>query len=43
MVATRRLGHIFRTNGRAFIVAFDHGMIDGLARGMEQPAAGCSR
>lgn len=35
---TRRLNHIFRPDGRAFIVAFDHGMIDGPAKGMEQPA-----
>jgi len=34
----RRLNHIFRPDGRAFIVAFDHGMIDGPAKGMEQPA-----
>jgi DhnA family fructose-bisphosphate aldolase class Ia len=34
----RRLNHIFQPDGRAFIVAFDHGMIDGPARGMEQPA-----
>lgn len=36
---TRRLNRIFRPNGRALIVAFDHGMIDGPAKGMEQPAA----
>ncbi len=35
---TRRLRHIFRPDGRAFIVAFDHGMIDGPAKGIEQPA-----
>lgn len=35
---TRRLKHIFKPDGRAFIVAFDHGMIDGPAKGMEQPA-----
>lgn len=35
----RRLHHIFRPDGRALIVAFDHGMIDGPAQGMEQPAA----
>jgi len=34
---TRRLKHIFRPDGRAFIVAFDHGMIDGPAQGIEQP------
>jgi DhnA family fructose-bisphosphate aldolase class Ia len=38
MVTTRRLGHIFRPNGRALIVAFDHAMIDGPTKGMEQPA-----
>jgi class I fructose-bisphosphate aldolase/fructose-bisphosphate aldolase/2-amino-3,7-dideoxy-D-threo-hept-6-ulosonate synthase len=32
------LNRIFRPDGRAFIVAFDHGMLDGPARGMEQPA-----
>ncbi len=37
-MTTRRLNHIFRPDGRAFIVAFDHGMIDGPAKGMEQPA-----
>jgi fructose-bisphosphate aldolase, class I len=37
-MVTRRLNHIFRPNGRAFIVAFDHGMLDGPAKGMEQPA-----
>ncbi|NOX60541.1 MAG: deoxyribose-phosphate aldolase [Chloroflexi bacterium] len=36
---TRRLHHIFQADGRALIVAFDHGLIDGPARGMEQPAA----
>ncbi len=34
---TRRLKHIFKPDGRAFIVAFDHGMIDGPAKGIEQP------
>jgi DhnA family fructose-bisphosphate aldolase class Ia len=38
MSVTRRLNHIFRPNGRALIVAFDHGLIDGPAKGMEQPA-----
>jgi len=37
-MTVRRLNRIFRPDGRAFIVAFDHGMIDGPARGMEQPA-----
>lgn len=36
-MTTRRLNHIFRTDGRALIVAFDHGLIDGPAKGMEQP------
>ena len=35
----RRLNRIFQSNGRAFIVAFDHGLLDGPAPGMEQPAA----
>ncbi len=35
----RRLNKIFQPDGRAFIVAFDHGMLDGPAPGMEQPAA----
>jgi len=35
---TRRLNRIFRADGRSLIVAFDHGMIDGPAKGMEQPA-----
>jgi DhnA family fructose-bisphosphate aldolase class Ia len=39
MPVTRRLSHIFRSNGCALIVAFDHGMIDGPAKGMEQPAS----
>ncbi len=38
MSRIRRLNHIFRPDGRALIVAFDHGMIDGPAKGMEQPA-----
>ena len=38
MSPTRRLNRIFRSDGRALIVAFDHGMIDGPAKGMEQPA-----
>jgi DhnA family fructose-bisphosphate aldolase class Ia len=33
----RRIHQIFKPDGRAFIVAFDHGMIDGPAKGMEQP------
>ncbi len=38
MSQTRRLNRIFRPDGRALIVAFDHGMIDGPCKGMEQPA-----
>lgn len=34
----RRLNRIFRPDGRTLIVAFDHGLIDGPAKGMEQPA-----
>jgi DhnA family fructose-bisphosphate aldolase class Ia len=34
---TRRFNRIFRADGRALIVAFDHGMIDGPTKGMEQP------
>jgi len=37
MSTTRRLNRIFQADGRALIVAFDHGMIDGPAKGMEQP------
>ena len=33
----RRMHKIFQPDGRAFIVAFDHGMLDGPAPGMEQP------
>jgi DhnA family fructose-bisphosphate aldolase class Ia len=39
MSITRRLNRIFRPDGRALIVAFDHGMLDGPAPGMEQPGA----
>ena len=35
---TRRLNRIFRRDGRALIVAFDHGLIDGPAKGMVHPA-----
>jgi len=37
MSPTRRLNRIFRPDGRVLIVAFDHGMIEGPAKGMEQP------
>ena len=34
----RRLNQIFRNDGRALIVAFDHGLTEGPARGMENPS-----
>jgi DhnA family fructose-bisphosphate aldolase class Ia len=34
----RRLNRIFRPDGRALIVAMDHGLIDGPCKGLEQPA-----
>jgi len=43
MTVIRRLSHIFRTDGRALIVAFDHGMLDGPAKGMENPARTLAR
>ncbi len=39
----RRLNKIFQPDGRALIVAFDHGLIDGPAKGMEQPAKTLSK
>ncbi len=38
MTTTRRLNHIFQPDGKALIVALDHGLIDGPARGLENPA-----
>ncbi len=35
----RRLNHIFQPDGRALIVALDHGLIDGPAAGLENPAS----
>lgn len=35
---TRRLNRIFRPDGRALIVAMDHGLIDGPCAGLENPA-----
>ena len=35
MQHNRRLEHIFRANGRALIVAMDHGLLDGPKRGLE--------
>ena len=34
---TRRLRHIFRPDGRALIVAIDHGMTEGPVKGLEAP------
>lgn len=39
MSTTRRLNHIFAPDGRALIVAIDHGLIDGPCPGWEDPAA----
>ena len=38
MLSNRRLGRIFRSSGRALIVALDHGLLDGPCRGLEDPA-----
>jgi len=35
----RRMNHIFRADGKALIVAMDHGLIDGPCRGLESPDA----
>lgn len=35
---TRRLNRIFRPDGRTLIVALDHGMTEGPAKGLENPA-----
>lgn len=37
-MTVRRLSRIFRPDGRAVIVALDHGLIDGICPGFEQPA-----
>jgi DhnA family fructose-bisphosphate aldolase class Ia len=37
-MTTRRLNRIFRVDGRAVIVALDHGLIDGPCAGFERPA-----
>lgn len=39
MTIIRHMNRIFKPDGRALIAAFDHAMMDGPARGMEQPAA----
>lgn len=38
-MTTRRLNRIFRSDGRALIVAMDHGLIDGPCPGLEKPGA----
>lgn len=37
MSINRRLNHIFRADGRALIVAMDHGLLDGPKKGLEKP------
>ena len=37
MSISRRLNHIFRADGRALIVAMDHGLLDGPKKGLEKP------
>ncbi len=37
MTINRRLKHIFREDGRALIVAMDHGLLDGPKPGLERP------
>jgi len=39
MSTTRRLSRIFASDGRAVIVALDHGLIDGPCEGFEEPAS----
>lgn len=36
-MTTRRMQRIFRADGRALIVAMDHGLLDGPCAGLEQP------
>lgn len=40
---TRRLNRIFREDGRALIVALDHGLIDGPLPGLQRPGATLAR
>ena len=42
-MTTRRMKRIFRDDGRALIVAMDHGLIDGPCAGLEQPATTIAR
>src|SRR5207253_3812747 len=37
-MTTRRLHHIFKSDGRALIVAMDHAVLDGPMKGLEHPA-----
>jgi fructose-bisphosphate aldolase, class I len=37
MLINRRLKHVFRDDGRALIVAMDHGLMDGPKAGLERP------
>ena len=37
MSINRKLNHIFRADGRALIVAMDHGLMDGPKKGLEKP------
>lgn len=34
---TRRMNHIFKEDGKALIVAMDHGTFNGAAPGLEHP------
>ena len=38
MTTMRRINRIFRPDGRALIVAMDHGLLDGPCKGLENPA-----
>ena len=37
---TRRMNHIFKEDGKALIVAMDHGTFNGAAPGLEHPGVG---
>lgn len=43
MPETRRVNRIFRADGRALIVALDHGLLDGPCPGLENPAETIAR
>ncbi|HMR62960.1 MAG TPA: deoxyribose-phosphate aldolase, partial [Anaerolineae bacterium] len=38
MSITRRMNRIFKPDGKALIVALDHGLLDGACPGLEKPA-----